>query len=991
VSVNDERLGEYLAIQQQVKTWLEDSLGIVLAHDFVSAERSSLRNGIVLCFLLREIDPSSIPTIHPPTATAFQLRENIEFFLKGCKELGLTHFDRFSVSDLWYAGETVKIVFALKAMASMAHKKHKFNPLPEAKPVNLSDFSDEALASYREQLSKQATPLRRGGAKPSSAIIRRQLAYRAGRNVNLEDYEGGIIKFQALVRGYLQRKKYLKHHSGQGTRDKIAEEILSTERKYVNAMGVCIRVFLEPLETQKKLITQDEIRFIFSDIRPIHFFNTKLAEDLAERLGNWSPTQCIGDIFLKLMEFMKVYKLYVQNYSRSLTLLDKLQRKNPKFSKFLEECKNHPESGRLDLASFLIMPIQRIPRYELLLRDLLKRTWENHPDYKDLVEAREKIQGVGQMLNEKKREAENMTSLIQASQRIQGKLKVELTEPHRRFIREQKLVDGKDIDMVVFLFNDCLITSRPTLKSKISSKSIVKFRDLYWLKDIEVRDLADTQSQKNMWELSLSNSRKKDSVLRLFAPTPRDKEMWLSDLQENIDEQKDLARNNSRRERAATSAVSDKSAEETLFEKKLGAAAAKQKKQHGSERSKEEEAELIQLMEARKYLQQQIDEVNIQEPKDKRARRKTIALSTRLLSQAIELDEKIEQLGGTDATSAAAGNQKKSIEIQFFYPNGNTGMVSCPLNSTIDQVLLACFGKYRKMDSDASTRKSSDYVLFFEGNNTKYLDGKVELTDYAYVAQCVLEQARPEVGMMLISEVKDLHWLDKLWVPDEKAKKKSRRKTRAPKPIHLSPSTGADSKKSKRKSMFFRREKTSISASVDSDSEGGSSDGQLQVNKRGQAAPPRPVSGPPVCTTVEVPNTAARPDSPAKGATRSKPPPPSTPSPAALALQQKASSGSTDTANASSNAQADSEKDPYPGVSTDEHPTPAGEDEFPPPDTIYFSFAHLNTYPQELNRADLPRYLIPEDFKIVFDMEKAAFYKLPAWKQAKVKQSKALY
>jgi RhoGEF domain len=122
------------------------------------------------------------------------------------------------------------------------------------------------------------------------------------------------------------------------------------------------------------------------------------------------------------------------------------------------------------------MPIQRIPRYELLLRDLLKRTWENHPDYKDLVEAREKIQGVGKMLNEKKREAENMTSLIQASQRIQGKLKVELTESHRRFIREQKLVDGKEIDMVVFLFNDCMITSRPTLKSKISSKSLVKFR-----------------------------------------------------------------------------------------------------------------------------------------------------------------------------------------------------------------------------------------------------------------------------------------------------------------------------------------------------------------------------------------------------------------------------------------------------------------------------------------------------------------------------------
>lgn len=44
----------------------------------------------------------------------------------------------------------------------------------------------------------------------------------------------------------------------------------------------------------------------------------------------------------------------------------------------------------LALQSFLIMPIQRIPRYILFLEDLKKKTPESHPDSKELANAIEK-------------------------------------------------------------------------------------------------------------------------------------------------------------------------------------------------------------------------------------------------------------------------------------------------------------------------------------------------------------------------------------------------------------------------------------------------------------------------------------------------------------------------------------------------------------------------------------------------------------------------
>ena len=46
-----------------------------------------------------------------------------------------------------------------------------------------------------------------------------------------------------------------------------------------------------------------------------------------------------------------------------------------------------PECHRLDLRSLLIMPVQRIPRYNLLLGELLKETPNTHPDHADLTTA----------------------------------------------------------------------------------------------------------------------------------------------------------------------------------------------------------------------------------------------------------------------------------------------------------------------------------------------------------------------------------------------------------------------------------------------------------------------------------------------------------------------------------------------------------------------------------------------------------------------------
>lgn len=55
--------------------------------------------------------------------------------------------------------------------------------------------------------------------------------------------------------------------------------------------------------SQPKPILKDKyLQIIFSDsIQVIINYNTKLLKDLKPRLQNWTPSSCIGDIFIEIV------------------------------------------------------------------------------------------------------------------------------------------------------------------------------------------------------------------------------------------------------------------------------------------------------------------------------------------------------------------------------------------------------------------------------------------------------------------------------------------------------------------------------------------------------------------------------------------------------------------------------------------------------------------------------------------------------------------
>ncbi len=105
---------------------------------------------------------------------------------------------------------------------------------------------------------------------------------------------------------------------------------------------------------------------------------------------------------------LRLYSGYVRNFEQANKTLAQC-RENAAFVELLTECEANAKG--LQLESYLIMPVQRLPRYQMLLNGLLKYTDEQHVDYADLCSAQQSIINICTEINTQKVLDENQKTL----------------------------------------------------------------------------------------------------------------------------------------------------------------------------------------------------------------------------------------------------------------------------------------------------------------------------------------------------------------------------------------------------------------------------------------------------------------------------------------------------------------------------------------------------------------------------------------------------
>tara|TARA_R110002050_G_scaffold291348_1_gene445759 strand:- start:1035 stop:1745 length:711 start_codon:yes stop_codon:yes gene_type:complete len=88
----------------------------------------------------------------------------------------------------------------------------------------------------------------------------------------------------------------------------------------------------------------------------------------------------------------------------------------------------------------LIAAVQRIPRYVMLLKELQKYTWAEHPDARDLNKALDKVSEIANVVNESKRKAEQYKEVHEIASRLKKLPKgLQLLQAHRRYRRRRRM------------------------------------------------------------------------------------------------------------------------------------------------------------------------------------------------------------------------------------------------------------------------------------------------------------------------------------------------------------------------------------------------------------------------------------------------------------------------------------------------------------------------------------------------------------------------
>ncbi|BGP27443.1 hypothetical protein JCM10295v2_006411 [Rhodotorula toruloides] len=192
--------------------------------------------------------------------------------------------------------------------------------------------------------------------------------------------------------------------------------------------------------------------------QPIAARTLSTRSDAPRRRKQPAPPLALGKVLLPVLPFLKQYSLFCANYGSALSRLAHLEQSTT-WRAFVAK-QEKLQAGRIGLAGLLLSIVQRVPRYRLLLQELVDYTEDDHPDAPDLRAAFALVEAVANHLDTQIASHTHSLELLELQRSFHG-LPSTLLEPGRRLVKSGSLVriaqTGKEQKRQFFLFSDVLI------------------------------------------------------------------------------------------------------------------------------------------------------------------------------------------------------------------------------------------------------------------------------------------------------------------------------------------------------------------------------------------------------------------------------------------------------------------------------------------------------------------------------------------------------
>ncbi|KAK8739665.1 hypothetical protein OTU49_017416, partial [Cherax quadricarinatus] len=171
-------------------------------------------------------------------------------------------------------------------------------------------------------------------------------------------------------------------------RQSVIQEIIATEATYLKELLLVEQAFISPMRASG-IITEKQLDLLFANWNELILVNSYFNKALKVRRMNSSGgvITMIADVLCQQISQLTPYLRFCSIQIRGATLLGEKCAAGGAWADLVKHCQEHPAVQGLTLTAFLLKPMQRITRYPLLIKQLLKYTPEGHPDNFNTQEA----------------------------------------------------------------------------------------------------------------------------------------------------------------------------------------------------------------------------------------------------------------------------------------------------------------------------------------------------------------------------------------------------------------------------------------------------------------------------------------------------------------------------------------------------------------------------------------------------------------------------
>ncbi|GAB6021654.1 FYVE, RhoGEF and PH domain-containing protein 6 [Chamberlinius hualienensis] len=321
---------------------------------------------------------------------------------------------------------------------------------------------------------------------------------------------------------------------------RVAEELLSSEKSYIKVLHLLDQVFQFRIDQENRvrpMFPSAVVTIIFSNIKSIYKLHTEFVlPQLQHRLNSWAEEPKIGDLVKKFAPFLRMYTEYVKNFDEANATVSTWSSRSPRFAAILAEIQKLPECGHLTLQHHMLAPVQRVPRYELLLKDYLRKLPEDSVDRADTEEALRLVASAADRSNEAAKKIDKFKRLLEVQDWLGGS--VDLVSPTRELLSQGKIYkisarSGDHQERHLFVFTDLvLLCSSRRMANRVTAAQAFRIRAQLPVDGLEVVEGDNLVTANTFYIRNINKS------IELYTQTADERDEWVRVLLQAIDELK---------------------------------------------------------------------------------------------------------------------------------------------------------------------------------------------------------------------------------------------------------------------------------------------------------------------------------------------------------------------------------------------------------------------------------------------------------------------